>query len=68
MTGLLFSALAITTLARMAIVATGLNSDPGLRAALQWAPVLCWAFAGAALLYLAVLGVNRLRQAQPRRP
>jgi hypothetical protein len=68
MSGLLFSALAVTTLARMAIVATGLNSDPGLRVALQWVPVLCWALAGATLLYLAVLGLSRLKQAQLQRP
>ncbi len=67
MSGLLFSALAITTLVRMAIVATGLNNDPELRAALQWVPVVCWALAGAALLYLAAWGLNRLRQGQPQR-
>jgi len=59
MSGLLFSALALATLARMAAVATGMNSDTALKAALQWAPILCWALAGAALLYLAVAGVRR---------
>lgn len=59
MSGLLFSTLALATLARMAMVATGLNGDPTLKAALQWAPALCWALAGAALLYLTVVGVRR---------
>jgi MFS family permease len=54
MSGLLFSALALATLARMATVATGFNADPSLKAVLQWAPTLCWAAAGAALLYLAI--------------
>ena len=59
MSGLLFSALALATLARMATVATGLNGDPGLKAALQWTPTVCWALAGAALLYLAIAGIRR---------
>ncbi len=59
MSGLLFSALALATLARMAAVATGLNADASLKAALQWIPSLCWALAGAALLYLALAGLRR---------
>jgi hypothetical protein len=59
MSGLLFSALALATLARMAAVASGMNADAGLKAALQWAPVLCWALAGMALLYLGIAGVRR---------
>ncbi len=55
MSGLLFSALALATLARMATVATGFNADPALKAVLQWAPTVCWALAGAALLYLAIM-------------
>ena len=43
----------------MAVVATGFNADPALKAALQWTPVLCWTLAGAALLYLGVAGVRR---------
>jgi len=58
MSGLLFSALAFATLARMAAVAAGLNADPVLRAALQWVPTMCWALAGAALLHLAVRGLR----------
>ncbi len=59
MSGLLFSALALATLARIAAVATGMNADAALKAALQWAPILCWGLAGAALLYLAIAGVRR---------
>ncbi len=63
MSGLLFSALALATLARMATVATGFNADPVLNATLQWTPIACWALAGAALLYLAVTAVRaRLRR------
>ena len=53
MSGLLFSALALATFARMAAVATGLQADPGFARLLQWLPILCWALAGAVLLYLA---------------
>ena len=59
MSGLLFSALALATLTRMATVATGFNADPTLKAVLQWVPTICWAAAGAALLYLATAGVKR---------
>ena len=63
MSGLLFSALALATLARMAAVATGFNANPALRAALEWTPIASWALAGAALLYLAVAGVRRWQTA-----
>jgi hypothetical protein len=53
MSGLLFSALAIATLARMATIATGFNADASLRAFLQGLPIACFVVAGAALLYLA---------------
>lgn len=59
MSGLLFSVLALATFARMAAVASGINADPALKAALEWLPVLCWGAAGAALLYLAFAGVQR---------
>jgi hypothetical protein len=59
MSGLLFSTLALATLARMATVATGYNADPALRTVLEWTPTACWAIAGAALLYLAIVGVRR---------
>lgn len=60
MSGLLFSALALATFARMAMIATGINGEPALKIVLQWLPTLCWAAAGAALLYLAMTGVRRL--------
>jgi hypothetical protein len=59
MSGLLFSALAVATLARMAAVATGFNADPTLKAVLEWTPAVCWALAGVALLYLGVAGARR---------
>jgi MFS family permease len=51
MRGLLFSALALATLTRMATVATGFNADPSLKVVLQWVPTMCWTAAGAALLF-----------------
>ncbi len=59
MSGLLFSTLALATLARMAAVASGVSGDASLRAVLQWLPVACWTLAGAALLYLAIAGLRR---------
>ncbi len=59
MAGLLFSALALATLTRMAAVATGFAGDPALKAALQWLPTACWALAGAALLYLGAARAQR---------
>jgi MFS family permease len=53
MSGLLFSALALATLSRMATVATGFNTDAALKAVLQVLPMACWAVAGVTLLYLA---------------
>jgi hypothetical protein len=57
--GLMWSALAIATFARMAAVAAGLQSDPSYAAYLQWAPTVCWALAGAAVLILASVRVHR---------
>jgi len=59
MAGILFSALAIATLARMATIATGFNTDASFKAVLQWTPTICWTVAGIALLYLAAA---RLKQ------
>ena len=59
MAGFLFSALALATFTRILTVATGINADPSLKAVLEWAPTVCWAAAGTALLYLAVAGVQR---------
>lgn len=58
MSGLLFSALALATFTRILAVATGINADPALKAVLEWVPALCWAAAGAALLYLALARVR----------
>lgn len=52
-TGLVFSALALGTFARMAAVAGGLQKMPEYAPLLHWAPVACWAVAGAGLLVIA---------------
>jgi MFS family permease len=52
-TGLVFSALALATFARMAAVAGGLQKLPDYAPLLHWAPVACWSVAGAALLVIA---------------
>jgi MFS family permease len=51
--GLVFSALALATFARMAAVAGGLQKLPDYAPLLHWAPVACWSVAGAGLLVLA---------------
>jgi MFS family permease len=51
--GLVFSALALATFARIAAVAGGLQKLPDYAPLLQWAPVACWSVAGAGLLALA---------------
>jgi MFS family permease len=58
MSGVLFSALAVATLARMAMVAGGFASAADFKPVLQWAPIVCWALAGAGLLYFSA---TRLR-------
>src|SRR6187399_3623048 len=45
--GLVFSALALATFARMAAVAGGLQKLPEYAPLLHWAPVACWSVAGA---------------------
>jgi hypothetical protein len=52
-TGLLFSALALATFARMAAVAGGLQKLPEYAPLLHWAPIACWSVAGAGLLVIA---------------
>jgi hypothetical protein len=52
-TGLVFSALALGTFARMAAVAGGLQKMPEYAPLLHWAPVACWSVAGAGLLLIA---------------
>ncbi|ABD06410.1 Major facilitator superfamily MFS_1 [Rhodopseudomonas palustris HaA2] len=61
LTGLVFSALALATFARMAAVAGGLQKLPDYAPLLYWAPVACWSVAGAGLLALAA---SRLRRAE----
>ena len=52
-TGLVFSALALGTFARMAAVAGGIQRLPDYAPLLHWAPVACWSVAGAGLLVIA---------------
>ncbi|MCA1359474.1 MFS transporter [Bradyrhizobium sp. IC3069] len=52
-TGLVFSALALGTFARMAAVAGGLQKMPEYAPLLHWAPVACWSVAGTGLLVIA---------------
>jgi MFS family permease len=61
--GLVFSALALATFARMAAVAGGLQKLPDYAPLLHWAPVACWSVAGAGLLVLAAARVRREMQA-----
>lgn len=56
--GLMWSALAVATFARIAAVAVGLNTDPSFADLFRWLPAVCWTLAGAALLYLAVVRVR----------
>src|SRR6516162_5238687 len=58
-TGLLFSALALATFARMAAVAGGLQKLPDYAPLLHWAPVAYWSVAGCGLL---VIAASRLQQ------
>lgn len=52
--GLVFSALALATFARMGAVAGGLPASPDYAALLEWLPVICWTIGGAILLMLAI--------------
>src|SRR4051794_15629881 len=61
--GLVFSALALATFARMAAVAGGLQKLPEYAPLLQWAPVACWAVAGAGLLAIAASRAQQSVQA-----
>ncbi|MGJ5180637.1 MFS transporter [Bradyrhizobium oligotrophicum] len=63
-TGLVFSALALATFARIAAVAGGLQKLPDYAPLVQWAPVACWLVAGAGLLAMAAAGL-RGRGASP---
>src|ERR1700730_1316864 len=61
-TGLVFSALALATFARMAAVAGGLQKLPEYAPLLHWAPVACWSVAGAGLLVIAAARVQQRMQ------
>jgi Major Facilitator Superfamily len=61
-TGLVFSALALATFARMAAVAGGLQKLPDYAPLLHWAPVACWSVAGAGLLVIAAARVQQRMQ------
>ena len=61
-TGLVFSALALATLARMAAVAGGLQKLPEYAPLLQWAPIACWSVAGCGLLVIAAARVQQSMQ------
>jgi len=52
-TGLVFSALALATFARMSAVAGGLQKLPDDAPLVHWAPVACWLVAGTGLLVIA---------------
>jgi hypothetical protein len=60
--GLVFSALALATFARLAAVAGGLQRLPEYAPLLHWAPVACWSVAGAGLLVLAASHLQRRAQ------
>jgi len=57
--GLVYSALALATFARMAAVAGGLQKLPEYAPLLHWAPVACWSVAGAGLLVIAASRAQR---------
>jgi hypothetical protein len=59
-TGLLFSALALATFARMATSASGALADPALAPLLRWTPITCWAIGGALLLGLSLTYAGRV--------
>jgi hypothetical protein len=61
-TGLVFSALALATFARMAAVAGGLQKLPEYAPLLHWAPVACWSVAGAGLLVIAAARMQQRMQ------
>ena len=58
-TGILFSALALATFARMATTASGALNDPSLAPLLHWAPIVCWMIGGATLVVLSVALLRR---------
>jgi hypothetical protein len=61
-TGLVFSALALATFARMAAVAGGLQKLPEYAPLLHWAPIACWSVAGAGLLVIVAARLQGARR------
>lgn len=57
--GLLFSALALATVARILATMAEWHRNPDLALMLQWIPALCWAAAGITLVYLTVIRLQR---------
>jgi MFS family permease len=57
-TGLVFSALALATFARMSAVAGGLQKLPDYAPLVHWAPVACWLVAGTGLLVVAAARIR----------
>ncbi len=57
--GMMYSALAVATFARMANSARGVAVDPAYQIFLAWAPAVAWACGGAMLLALAIAGARR---------
>jgi hypothetical protein len=51
--GLMYSALAVATFARMSLTAGGLAADPAYGGLFGWIPAAAWAGGGAVLLALA---------------
>jgi hypothetical protein len=62
LSGLVFSALALATFARMSAVAGGLQKLPDYAPLLHWAPVACWSVAGAGLLAVVAAQVQGARR------
>jgi hypothetical protein len=65
--GVLFSALAIATFARMATTASGALNDPSLAPLLRWAPIACWAVAGVVLVALSIAQMRHMATANRAR-
>jgi hypothetical protein len=63
--GMMYSALAVATFARMATSARGVAVDPAYDVFLAWAPTVAWIFGGAMLLALAV--ASRRKTLEPVR-
>jgi hypothetical protein len=62
--GLMFSAIALATFARMAAVAAGWAKDPGYETLLHLAPIACWLLGGAVLFVLAVMRLRRWQRGE----